>query len=137
MIVLDENFSYRQRELLRGWRIRFQQIGPDLLRKGADDAEIVPLLHRLTRPTFFTWDRDFYVRDLRHGRYCVVYLDVAPTELARFTRRFLRHPSFRTTAQRLGTIVHVGHAGVRLWWLNAQAEEAFAWPASAGSRPPR
>jgi hypothetical protein len=134
VIVLDENFSFRQRSRLQGWRIRFRQIGADLLRKGADDSEIIPLLHRLTSPTFFTWDRHFYDRDLRHRAYCLVYLDVAPTELAHFTRRFLRHPAFRTNTQRRGTVVHVGYAGTRVWRLNSQAEEASPWPETGRRR---
>ena len=59
---------------------------------------------------------------------------MARSDLAAFTRRFLRHPAFRTSAQRLGTVVHVGYAGVRVWRLNAQAEEAVPWTAEGSSR---
>lgn len=129
MIVLDENFQVSQREQLRGWRIRFRHVGTDLLRRGADDtAEIVPMLHGLAKPTFFTGDRDFYDRALRHRAYCIVFLDVDPLDRARFTRRCLRHPRFCTWAQRQGSVVHVGHDGVRAWLPNGQREESFAWP---------
>ena len=129
MIVLDENILRPARERLRGWRIRFRHIGTDLSHKGADDqAHIIPLLHGLTNPTFFSGDRDFYRRGLRHRRYCVVFLDVVPSDHAAFIRRFLRHPNYRTFTQRQGSVVHVGYAGVRAWRLNADAEEASSWP---------
>lgn len=52
MILLDENFPDSQRQLLRSWRIRPQQIGYETGRKGMQDEEIIPLLHQLRRPTF-------------------------------------------------------------------------------------
>ena len=64
MIVLDENFTESQRQLLRGWRISVRQIGYDIGRSGMDDDEIIPFLLRLRRPTFFTLDRGFYKREL-------------------------------------------------------------------------
>lgn len=132
MIVLDENIHLDQRERLSGWRIRFRHIGTDLLQQGADDrAHIIPLLHRLARATFFSGDRDFYARDFRHQRYCIVFLDVARGERARFIRRLLRHPHFRTFSQRQGTVVHVGYGGIRAWRLNAEAEEYSSWPDEA------
>lgn len=127
MIVLDENFGLTQREMLRAWRIRFRHIGSDLLRQGADDSAVVPLLHNLPRPTFITGDRHFYDRDLRHHGYSIVYLDVEPDERASWTRRFLRDPRFRTHAQRLGAVIHVGHAGIRAWRLNREAEDVVDW----------
>lgn len=72
-----------------------------------DRGEIIPLLHTLRRPTFFTRDHDFYKADLRHLRYCLVFLDVAFDEAAEFIRRFLRHTAFRTQAQRMGRVVRV------------------------------
>jgi hypothetical protein len=65
-----------------------RQIGRDLARKGMKDREIIPLLHGLTRPTFFTLDADFYNRRHCHERYCLVHLDV---EAAEFVLRVLRH----------------------------------------------
>ena len=70
-----------------------------------DRGEIIPLLHTLRRPTFFTRDHDFYKADLRHLGYCLVFLDVAFDEAAEFIRRFLRHTAFRTQAQRMGRVV--------------------------------
>jgi hypothetical protein len=76
MNILDENILNDQRQLLKMWRIMAYQIGDDIGRKGMQDEEIIPLLHQLNRPTFFTRDSDFYHRPLCHSRYCLVYLDV-------------------------------------------------------------
>lgn len=59
MNILDENIPESQRLLLRSWRIRTQQIGHELGRRGMKDEKIITLLHQLRRPTFFTRDLDF------------------------------------------------------------------------------
>ena len=60
MNILDENVPESQPVLLRSWRIAFRQIGQDVGRMGMKDDEIIPLLHQLDRPTFFTLDGDFF-----------------------------------------------------------------------------
>ncbi|SRR5260370_23403788 len=75
MNILDENVADSQQSLLRKKRVRLRQIGQDLGRKGMKDDELIPLLHQLDRPTFFTLDGDFYDRRLRHEGYCLVHLD--------------------------------------------------------------
>lgn len=127
MIVLDENFQAGQRDQLRRWRVHFRHIGTDLERKGRKDPEIIPLLHGLTKPTLISWDRDFYDRNLRHRSYCLVVLDVNRGQLAQFTRRFLRHPAFRTFAQRQGCVIRIGYEAVHVWRLAAEREEEVAW----------
>ena len=93
-----------------------RQVGVDIGKLGMDDREeIIPLLHGLRRPTFFTRDKDFYHRWLRHSGYCLVYLDVTPDEAAQFIRRFLRHRSFRTQAARMGKNVRVHQGGISVW----------------------
>lgn len=42
MIVLDENFTESQRQLLRGWRVWVRQIGFEVGRAGMKDEEIPP-----------------------------------------------------------------------------------------------
>jgi hypothetical protein len=59
MNILDENIIASQRQRLRSWRIPVRQIGVDIARKGLQDEEILPFLHHLHRPTFFTRDRVF------------------------------------------------------------------------------
>jgi len=58
--VLDENIVATQGQLLRSWKIHFRGIGGEVGRAGMKDrGEIIPLLHALRRPTFFTRDHDF------------------------------------------------------------------------------
>lgn len=115
MIVLDENIPESQRLLLRSWRIRARQIGAEVGRAGMSDDEIIPLLHTLNRPTFFTRDRDFLKPWLCHPAYCIVYLDVGQYEAASFIRRVLRHPTLNTRAKRMGAVVRAGHARLTVW----------------------
>ena len=60
MNVLDENIIESQRQFLRSWRIRVKQIGHEIGRPGMKDDEIISLLHRIRRVTFFTRDSGFY-----------------------------------------------------------------------------
>lgn len=92
------------------------------------DDDIISLLHRLSRPTLFTRDRGFYRPELRHSRYCVVYLDVPRGESADYIRRLLKHPSFNTIGKRLGAVMRVSPNGVRTWLLGVHQEERVPWP---------
>jgi hypothetical protein len=134
MNLLDENISESQRRLLQGWRIRVRQIGVDLGRSGMNDEEIISLLHRLPRATFFTRDLGFYRRELCHANYSIVCLAVGPYEAASFIRRFLHHAALNTRAKRLGRVLLVTHGGIRLWQLNAAKEEALTWQDKTNSR---
>lgn len=115
MIILDENVPESQRQFLRSWRIHARQIGVDVGRAGMSDDEIIPLLHSLTSPTFFTRDRDFSKSWLCHPAYCIVQLDVGQYEAASFIRRVLRHPTLNTRAKRMGAVVRAGHARLTVW----------------------
>ena len=60
MNILDEDISVPECEQLRVRKIHFRQIGVEIGRSGMKDREeILPLLHRLKRPTFFTLDHGF------------------------------------------------------------------------------
>ena len=59
MNILDENIPESQRAELRTKRVPVRKIGHDITRKGIKDDQIIPLLHHLDRPTFFTLDGDF------------------------------------------------------------------------------
>jgi hypothetical protein len=96
VIILDENIFADQRELLHDRKITSRQIGVDLEEKGLSDEEIVTLLHR------------------------IVWLDVRPAEVADYAWRFLRHASFRSHKQRLGTVVRVSPKGIVFWQQNKQ-----------------
>ena len=127
MNILDENIPKPQRELLEGRRISVRQVGVNIGRKGLLDEEIIPLLQRLRRATFFTRDSDFYDRRLCHTKYCLVYMSVEKSEAALFVRRFLRHPDFRTQANRMGKVIRVSRAGISSWRLHKAKEEHVRW----------
>lgn len=99
-----------------------------------NDEEIISLLHRLPRATFFTRDLGFYRRELCHANYSIVCLAVGPYEAASFIRRFLHHAALNTRAKRLGRVLLVTHGGIRLWQLNAAKEEALTWQDKTNSR---
>ena len=129
MNILDENIIASQRQRLRSWRIQMRQIGIDIARKGLQDEEILPLLHHLRRPTFFTRDRGFYRREICHRQYGIICLEVTPEDVAIFVRRVLRHPRLNTQAKRMGIVVRAFHRGLGLWQLHAQEEEMIPWGA--------
>jgi hypothetical protein len=129
MIVLDENIPEDQRLLLRSWRVRAYQVGRDVGRAGfKDEQQIIPLLLKLRRPTFFTRDLGFFDAKLCHARYGVVCLAVEPDEAASFVRRVLRHPSCDTQAKRLARSMRVSQMGIRVVHLGGR-EETTAWEA--------
>jgi hypothetical protein len=102
--ILDENIPDGEYLLLRRMRIIVRQIGRDFARKGMDDEDLIPFLLHQRRPTFFTRDQDFYRRDLCHEKYCLVWLDIRPSEVAFYVRRLLRHRESNTQAKRLGSV---------------------------------
>src|SRR6266576_4699073 len=87
--LLDENFPADQLPALRRWRIRHRQLGVNISYLGVKDDNIIPILHRLRRVTFFTRDEDFFERGLCHAAYCLVWLDVREDDSAAFVRGFL------------------------------------------------
>lgn len=127
MILLDENFPESQHQLLRSWHIPVRQIGYGTGRKGMADSEIIPLLVRLRRPTFFSLDYDFYMRSLCHARYSLVCLGVGQQEAATFVRRVLTHQELNSEAKRMGAVGYVSHVGISLWRLNSVQEIRLDW----------
>ncbi len=127
MNILDENIPENQRQLLRSWRVPMRQIGYDVGRQGLKDSEIIPLLLQLRRATFFSLDSDFYKRDLCHGKYCLVCMDVRKQDAAIFVRRFLQHPQFDTAAKRMGTVARVSPHGLTVWRSKAAHETQVDW----------
>src|SRR6266542_3076884 len=69
MLVLDENLPEDQCVLLRRRGIHVRVVGVEVSALGTDDKNLIPLLHRLPRPTFFTLDRDFFRQDWTHTSY--------------------------------------------------------------------
>ncbi len=91
------------------------------------DESIIPFLHQLRRPTFFTLDIGFYKRDLCHAGYCLVCMAVKKQEAAVYIQRVLRHPEFRTQARRMGAVVRASSAGIMMWRLHAEKETFLKW----------
>ncbi|MDT7896900.1 MAG: hypothetical protein RRB24_02465 [Armatimonadota bacterium] len=128
MIILDEQIPDSQRRRLLDWGFHVWQIGWDIGHAGMDDVgQVLPLLHSLRQPTFFTLDLGFYHRRFCHDRYCLVVLDVADTQVAEFVRKFLRHPLFRTKAKRMGKVVLLTTEGIRWWAKGMPKELKAAW----------
>lgn len=85
MIILDEQIPDSQRRRLLDWGFYVWQIGWDIGHAGMDDVgQVLPLLHSLRQPTFFTLDLGFYHHRFCHDRYCLVVLDVADTQVTEF-----------------------------------------------------
>lgn len=126
MNILDENIDSVARTELRSLKIRFKHIGSDIGRSGMKDLnDVIPLLHALRKPTFFTRDGDFYSRDLVHARYCLVHLDVPASESAQYVARFLRHDGFKKQNDRMGKIVRLRRN--RLSYREVNSEKGTTW----------
>jgi hypothetical protein len=127
MNVLDENVSEGQYEILRSRRVSIRQIGLDLGRNGMQDEEVIPLLHRLGQPTFFTLDMDYYKRHWCHEGYCLVYLDIRENLVADYVRRVLRHRELNTKAKRCGLVLRALPTGLTFWRVHQADEGHLAW----------
>ena len=127
MNILDENVPDSQRRLLRSRHVPIRQIGQDMGRMGMKDDEIIPLLHHLDRPSFFTLDEGFYRRRLCHGGYCLVYLDVEEEMVAEYTRRLLRHPALNSKAKRMGLVIRVLPTGLTFWRIQVEQRDYLEW----------
>ena len=127
MIVLDENVFESQCLQLRSWRVHLCQIGYDLGRKGMADDEIMALLGTVRRPSFFTRDRDFFKKTLCRDKLCLAFLDVRPLEVAKYVRRLLRHPDFKTWSQRRGCVARVTASGISVWRAHVARLTRHPW----------
>jgi len=125
--LLDENFPADQAALLRQWKVPHRQFGRDFSTLGAQDTDIIPLLHRLRRVTLFTQDQDFFKRWLCHPAYCLVWLDTKPGQTAEYVRRFLRHRMFNTHFKRLGKVLRVHPHGITYWQAHARLSQRATW----------
>jgi hypothetical protein len=68
MNVLDEDIDLYQRQRLEAKKIHVRQIGVEIGRAGMKDRNgVIPALHALRRPTFFTRDHGFYHPDSHTG----------------------------------------------------------------------
>ena len=128
MILLDENIRQDQGVQLRRWRAPFRHLVDDIAPAGTKDPDIIPLLHRLKQPTFFTHDRDFFQQRLAHPAYYLVWLDVFDGEAARFIRALLKHERFNTAAKRRGLVARAHHDGIHYWQGTWSTLQSAVWP---------
>ena len=127
MNILDENVPESQRRLLKSSRVSIRQHGYDIGRKGMKDDDIIPLLHHLDRPTFFTLDSDFYDRGLCHEGYCLVHLDIDEDSVAEHVRRLLRHREFDSKTKRMGRVIRVSPTKLSVWRIHGDQERHLSW----------
>lgn len=128
MNILDEDIGQSQCQSLAAQKVHFRKIGVGIGRSGMKDQEdILPLLHQLKHPTFFTLDHGFYRPTFPHQGYCLVFLDVWDDEVADYIRRFLRHPEFRTQTQRMGKVVRIRLTSISYWQIHLRAEQTLRW----------
>lgn len=127
MNLLDENFPDDQRAVLREWGIPFRELGMDLGQLGVKDDNVIPLLHRQRRVTFFTQDEDFFLGELCHPAYCLVWVNVKAEDAALYVRRFLRHPRFRTIADRMGIVARAHHDAIHYWQRDREDLQRINW----------
>ncbi|RLD53214.1 MAG: hypothetical protein DRJ05_16770 [Bacteroidetes bacterium] len=127
MNIIDENIIASQCDFLQKWHIPFSQIGYGVGIKGMQDQEIISLLHKLKRPTFFTRDDDFFNEDLCHSGYCLVYLDINKDEAAIYIRRLIRNINFNSQQKRLGNVLKISYSGLIVWKLNAEIPQKYFW----------
>jgi hypothetical protein len=128
VIVLDYNITKDQAVLLGGRRTHFQQVGVDIgLPSWDDQQEILRYLHQARQVTFFTRDADFFRARLCHRNYCLVVVDMAEIETAHAIRRFLRHPAFRTKAQRCGKVVKLSPRQITWWEAGERGRHNLIW----------
>ncbi len=130
MILLDENIRKDQSIELRRHHVPARFAIEDFAWAGIQDPDIIPLLHRLKQPTFFTHDRDFFRRNLAHRNYCLAWLNIFDGRAAEFIRAFLKQELFNTTAKRMGAVVRVHPDGLEFWRRNRTALQRVRWRAS-------
>ena len=128
MIVLDYNIIKEQAQLLRRGRIHFRQIGVEIGMPSWDDQqEILRYLHNAKQTTFFTRDDDFFRYKLCHSNYCLAIINAPEYETAAFIRKFLRHPNFKTKAERCGKVVKLSPRVVTWWEIGKPRRQHLIW----------
>lgn len=128
MIILDHNIPEDEARKLRLWKIHFRQIGFEVGRpEWEDQQEILRYLHRTKQPTFFMRDLGFFRGKLCHSNYCIVVLDLPVVETAIHIRRLLRHPRFRTRANRSGKVLKLTARKILMWQGRSRSSVGLLW----------
>jgi hypothetical protein len=89
------------------------------------------LLGRQRQPTFVTIDeRDFWQKIAIAPGFCVVcfaFSDSQAKAIPPLLRQLLRHPAFRTKAQRMGRVIRVTNTSISYYTWNDRTVRAFDW----------
>jgi hypothetical protein len=125
--LLDENFPEDQAALLRKMGIKVRHFGHDWGDAGTADSDLIPLLHRHARVTFFTEDSDFAKASLCHPAYALAVLEVSLDDFANMARRFLRHPKFDTVAKRMGNVASIRYERILVWRHGVRGRSLVEW----------
>jgi hypothetical protein len=124
MIVLDEQLLGRGLESeiaawYRGSVCFIHELRPQTVVK--DD--VIPTLLRTHRqPTFVTINNhDFWRKVEADERFCVICFDFSDSEareIPPILKRLLRHPDFKTKAQRMGCVIRYTNVAVSYYTRN-------------------
>jgi hypothetical protein len=91
------------------------------------DEEILARLKQERNLTFFTRDAGLYRPLHCHPSFCLAVVHAPADSLAAFVLKLLRHPRFKTHAQRMGKVLRVQHSGIVYWERNASREIYADW----------
>jgi hypothetical protein len=69
----------------------------------------------------------FFDRRWIHPSYALVCLAISQNEVARFVRRFLRHPSLKTKSKRVGAVFRVSADEIRAFRFHSEKVERIRW----------
>ncbi len=127
MLLLDENITKDQKELLEKWGYHPKQIGVDLKYKGIADENIITFLRSSKNILFVTRDSDFYKNQLCHPAFCIVFLEVDRSECAFFVRKFLSHKKFKSNKQRVGKVIKLTQTIISYWEVNSKELMVIKW----------
>ncbi|HEY3739539.1 MAG TPA: hypothetical protein VGL53_06830 [Bryobacteraceae bacterium] len=106
------------------------KIGVDYLEKSTQDDQLALHLRGARRITFFSLDRDFFIKrwTYGHANCSIVFVDAAPKRFAAIVDRFLRHPSFRTHADRMGSVFKLNEDFIVCWNVSSRTDAEIPWP---------
>ena len=127
MFLIDENVSELEVSRLRRAGIRVRLIGDEVSQVGTSDEDLIRSIRKLKRPVVFTQDEDFFQFRWLHRGFALVWLAVNPDQVADYVRRFLRHPTFKTQAKRMGVVAKVAPACIRFWRIGNRQLQRVDW----------
>ena len=84
-------------------------------------------LRAVKNATLFTRDAGFYRWELRHRAYCIAVMTIGQHEVAKFVRRFLRHPDFNSRGKRMGKIVRISATKITSRKIRDVTERHAEW----------